>query len=306
MERRYPLIEIDLTVAATLLEPLVGASRPQTLQLLTGGHINTNYAVTLENGRRLVLRIFVQGDAALRNETRAFRVVAGSVPIPRMYLEVCAPQSFAYPYTVLEWIEGVPLNMVLERYREAALPLGQAVAATLLAIRKQEFSGHTFLPFVEYIRSCLFERGAAQYLGRELTARLWTLVQEQGPWLRELCQEQTLVHGDFQGDNILVRKDIGGWRIAAVLDWEWANCGCWLRDMGSLLRFEAESRATFQRGLEAGFSALGETLPCEWDRASRTFDLAALCEKLAYPRHRGEVTVRSIRTIERCLQDYAR
>jgi aminoglycoside phosphotransferase (APT) family kinase protein len=305
MERRYPLIDVDLSAAATLLEPLCGESRPRTLQLMAGGHINTNYVVTFENGRRLVLRIFAQGDAALRNEIEALRAVAGAVSVPAVHLAVCTPQSFAYPYAVLEWIEGVPLNMVLDSHAQAALPLGEAVAETLLAIRKREFPGHTFPPFLEYIRDCLFERGAAGYLGPKTTAKLWRLVQEQDPWLRELCPERGLVHGDFQGDNILVRKDAGQWRIAGVLDWEWAHTGSALRDIGSLLRYEGGSRAAFERGLDAGFSALGASLPPEWDRAARTWDLAALCEKLAYPRHRGEVTMRSIRRIERCLQDYA-
>ena len=158
---------------------------------------------------------------------------------------------------------------------------------------------------MENIRDCLFDRGEARYLVTETASRLWTLVQAEGPFLQELCRGQGLVHGDFQGDNILLREDAGHWRVAGVLDWEWAHSGCYLKDVGSLLRYEGEPCMAFQRGLESGFSRLGAPLPPEWSRAARIWDMAALCEKLAYPRHRGEVTFRCIRIIERCLQDYA-
>jgi aminoglycoside phosphotransferase (APT) family kinase protein len=305
MERRYPIVEIGVEVAARLLEPLGRLPRPNTLQLLAGGHINTNYAITLDNGQRLVLRIFSQGEAALRKEAEVLQTMAGSVPIPHLHLAVFAPLSFKYPYAVLEWIEGAPLNEVLTSHPKAAFQIGEAVASTLLTIRERALPGYTCAPFVETIRDCLFERGAAQYLSRQTATRLWTLVQKQDPVLQELCGVQVLVHGDFQGDNILLRPDARQWRVAAVLDWEWAHSGCYLQDVGSLLRDMGETYIAFERGLESGFSTLGSPLPPNWRQAARIWDIAALCEKLACPLHRGEVTFRSIRIIERCLQDYA-
>ncbi len=306
MERRYPLISIGVDVASRLLEPLYGSPRPTSVRLLVGGHINTNYVVTLDNGQRLVLRIFAQGEAALRREAEALRTMAGSIPVPSLYLAVFAPPSFEYPYAVLEWIEGTSLNEVLASHPSSQAQVGEAVASTLFTIQEQAPPGYAYGPFVDYIRDCLFGRGAEQYLGPETATRLWTLVQEQSPFLQELCRGPVFVHGDFQGDNILLRGDSGRWRVAGVLDWEWAHSGCYLRDVGSLLRYEGTAGIAFQRGLESGFSQLGSPLPPEWSRAARIWDTAALCEKLAYPTHRGEVTFRSIRIIERCLRDYAR
>ena len=137
MERRYPLIDIGLEAAAGLLAPLRGFRPVRSLRLLAGGHINTNYAVTLDDGHRLVLRIFAQGEAALRKEATVLRALAGSLPVPALHLAVFTTQSFAYPYAVLEWIEGAPLNETLASHPEAALPIGEAIAATLLAIREQ-------------------------------------------------------------------------------------------------------------------------------------------------------------------------
>jgi aminoglycoside phosphotransferase (APT) family kinase protein len=305
IERRYPLIEIGIEVVEQLLSLLPGSPRPLSFELLTGGHINTNYAVRLDNGRRVVLRICAHGEAIFQKEVGVLRAVAGSVPVPPLHLAIFDPQFFQYPYAVLEWVEGAALNEALAAHPERAAEIGRAVASVLLRIGEQTLPGHPFPPFVEYIRVCLYERGGARYLGAENSSRLWALVQQQSAFLDQACRTQVLVHGDFQGDNILLQEQAGGWRVVAVLDWEWARNGCYLTDIGSLLRFESEASAAFQDGIEAGFERSGTPLPERWRMAARILDMAAHCEKLAYPRHRGEVTLRSIRIIERCLRDYA-
>lgn len=305
MERRYPFVAISIDVAARLLQPLGTLPYPRSVQLLTGGHINTNYVVLLEDGQRLVLRIFSQGEEALRKEAKVLHTMASAVPIPKLHLAVFKPASFEHPYAVLDWIEGASLPEVLVSNPEAAVPIGEAVASILSKIHNQRPFEHAGASFLETIRSRLFDQGAAAWLGRETTARLWALAQEQQTVLQELCERCVLVHGDFQGDNILLRLDAGQWKVAAVLDWEWAHGGCYLEDIGSLLRFEGGVWNAFQRGLDSGFSAIGSPLPQGWRRAARLWDMAALCEKLASPLHRGQVTIRASRTIERCLQDFA-
>jgi aminoglycoside phosphotransferase (APT) family kinase protein len=305
MERRYPLIDIGAEVAERLLRTLPGTSRPCALELLEGGHINTNYVVSFDDGQRVVLRICAQGEATFRKEVEVLRALHGSVPVPRVYMAVFEPQFFEYPYSVLEWIEGRALNEALSSCPGAASEIGEAVASILLRIGEHVLPAYSSFSFVEFIRECLFERGAARYLGTETSARLWALVQKQSGFLNELCRVEALVHGDFQGDNILIQEKAGRWQVVGVLDWEWARNGCYLRDLGSLLRFEGEASTAFQHGLGAGFSRCGAPLPREWKSAARIWDMAAHCEKLAYPRHRGEVTFRSIRIIERCLKDFS-
>jgi aminoglycoside phosphotransferase (APT) family kinase protein len=305
MERRFPLVEIGLETAERLLERMPGASRPSSLDLLAGGHINTNYAIDLADGRRVVLRIFASGEGAFHKESKVLADLPGTVEVPRLHLAVHEPEFFEFPYTVVEWIDGSPLNATLTARPEDAVAIGEAVAATLWKIGRHELPAHPAPPFLEFVRSCLFERGAEQWLGPGPTARLWAFVQAQSAFLENLSCPPSLIHCDFQGDNILLREEAGAWKVAAVLDWEWAQNGCYLKDLGSLLRFDGEPSADFHHGLESGFARLGRPLPAEWRKAARIWDLAAHSEKLAYPRHRGEVTLRSIRIIERCLRDYA-
>jgi len=304
MERRFPLVEIDLETAARLLERIPGAPRPSAFELLAGGHINTNYAIDLADGRRVVLRIFASGEVAFRKESRVLAGLAGSVEVPRLFLSLYEPDLFAHPCTVLEWIDGSPLNATLTDHPRGAVEIGEAVAGTLLKIGRHDLPEYPAPLFLEFVRACLFDRGGEQWLGPDLTPRLWAFVQEQSAFLEDLGCPSSLIHCDFQGDNILLRQEDGAWKVAAVLDWEWAQKGCYFRDLGSLLRFDGEPASDFHRGLESGFARLGRPLPAAWRKAARIWDLQAHAEKLAYPRHRGEVTLRSIRIIERCLRDY--
>jgi aminoglycoside phosphotransferase (APT) family kinase protein len=304
MERRYPLIEIGLEVAKRLLNPLPGAATPSSLKLLVGGHVNTNYIVNLSDAQRLVLRIYAGGEAAFRNETHMLRSLAGIVPVPRLRLAVIESECLEFPYAVLEWVEGVPLNKAVLSDPEAAFQIADALADVLVRLSKQALSVGPSISFVEYIRQCLFKREAGLQLGPDRTARLWKFVLQKGAFLAKLCQRESLLHGDFQGDNILLKRDAGLWRVRSVLDWEWAHRGCYLQDLGSLLRYSDTSPKAFRVGLEVGFSKRGIVLPTEWIMAARIWDIAAQCEKLSYPRHRGEITYRSIQTIEQCLEDY--
>ncbi|HWT04270.1 MAG TPA: phosphotransferase, partial [Xanthomonadales bacterium] len=161
-------------------------------------------------------------------------------------------------------------------------------------------------PFAESVRTALFERGGARWLGARRSEALWEFVRERAPLVTELCRSTGFVHGDFQGDNILVRKNDGPWIVAAILDWEWAHGGCRLEDVGSLLRSETGAQAQFDDGLERGFARAGAPLPAGWQEWASIVDLAALCEKLAFPRHRGDVTVRTIALCERCMMRYAK
>jgi len=91
----------------------------------------------------------------------------------------------------------------------------------------------------------------------------------------------TLVHGDFNSRNILVRREGAEWVVAAILDWEFAFAGPALCDVGNFLRYERASRPRFEPSFSRGCRDGGLNLDKGWFRASRMADLPALCELLA-------------------------
>jgi len=304
MERRFPIIEVELDCAAALLAPLGWSDHPCDLDLLAGGHINTNYVVTLDSGRRVVLRLFCNGEPAFRKEVALLSSLAGSVAVPRVHLAVFESSPVGTPYAVLEWVDGMPLGSTLAGRPGEASAIGETVAETLVAISRHRLPTWPRVPFVDHVRRCIFEAGAAQWLGVETAKQLWAVIQERSYLLEPFADHDGLIHGDFQGDNLLLRGAAGQWQVAAVLDWEWAYSGSHLQDLGNLLRARGAWSRDLERGLELGFARARAPLPDGWQAAARLWDLAALCEKLAYPRHRGEVTVRVLRLVEGYLRDH--
>jgi aminoglycoside phosphotransferase (APT) family kinase protein len=86
-----------------------------------------------------------------------------------------------------------------------------------------------------------------------------------------------LVHGDFNGKNLLV-DDRG--ELTAVLDWEYAWSGAPLADIGNLLRFEAGA-GDFAVGVASGYAEAGGSLPPGWRELAAGHDLFALVELAA-------------------------
>ena len=205
------------------------------------------------------------------------------MPVPRIPLA-------AYPHAVREWIDGIPLATALDRDPAAAHRIGAAVARTLHTISRQMLALDTVPPLVPQINVFLFARNGARWLPTGVAGLIVALAQEHGDTI-DRTLAPGLVHGDFQGDNILVRDGVAG-----VLDWEWAHHGTALRGLGSLLRYDGAAAPAFQCGMESALD-----LPCSWRTLARIADFAAQTEKLAWPTHRGAVTDRAVRQIEASL-----
>lgn len=305
VERRYPVIELTDEDAGRLLARVPDLPAPIRTELLLGGHVNSNYAVWLEDGRRAVVRLYAGGEACRRAELEALRAVAGSLPVPQVYLSLGAGECIDHPCALLQWIEGGPLDLALRSRPADAKALGRVVARVLVQIGEHALPGGALRSPRDSMRAYLFEGALERHLGHASTSKLRGFVAEHAELLENQAVASHLVHGDFQGDNILVRPRDGGWVVAGILDWEWAHEGCPLADLGSLLRFDGEASVGFALGLEEGYAAEDAPLPPDWRRSARIWDLLAQCEKLSDPRDRGEVTRRSVRIIERCLEDYA-
>jgi aminoglycoside phosphotransferase (APT) family kinase protein len=100
----------------------------------------------------------------------------------------------------------------------------------------------------------------------------------------EVRDDRTLVHGDFNGANILLRRGGGDtrWEVAAVLDWEFAMAGTSLFDVANMLRhYKLRFGVGFERPFIGGFQAAGGTLPPRWREIARLLDFMSLVELLS-------------------------
>ena len=302
VERRHPLIKLGLSDVERLLVPLDLKSPPVEASVLRGGHVNTNYVVTLACGDRLVLRLCQRGEEVFRKEVAMLRSMGPSVPVPEVLGACDDPSVFEFPFLATSWVDGTSLSEAPSSPEDLRV-IGAAIAKVLSAITGHSADEQPMPPLTELIAQHLGVGGARIHLGGEMSARILSFVRSHAGFVEAIERPNGVVHGDFQGDNILLQKR-DGWRVAAILDWEWAHHGSYLQDLGSLLRFDRASAPGLRVGLERGYAELGSPLPTDWVKAARIWDIAAQCEKLAFPRHRGEVTRRAMSIIDRCLVDY--
>ena len=136
-----------------------------------------------------------------------------------------------------------------------------------------------------------------------LSRELWTFVSAESPILDGSIGAPCLVHGDFDGSNILVRETGGRWEVAGVLDWEYAVGATPMVDIGHILRPPLGDLEPFERGLIAGFVDRGGRLPPDWERVCRLLDLLNWVSYLnrpgAGPNVRASAREMIVRTIRR-------
>jgi Ser/Thr protein kinase RdoA (MazF antagonist) len=292
-ERAHPFVELsagelERRVAAALPGAHVVAAQP-----LTSGLRNTNYRLDLGGGASAVLRLYVADPGACARETGVLRAVAGRVPAPRVLF---ADVNATPPFSLLEWLEGEPLDAML-RDADAATSLAIATScgAGLARIHDITFPAAGFLgpgmrvvaPMPSWSRAVLHELAgtAEERLGPELAATLRAAVSSNADAVERVWSDAVLAHADYKPWNLLmatVDLSADGVNLAGVLDWEFACAGCRLIDFATFLRDEASRPPGFGQAFAAGYRAAGGTLPDDWRRLTLLVDLLNLVQLLSW------------------------
>lgn len=318
-ERRYPAVRLSPARIAELLEPALPGARVERAERVPGGTLNTTYQVRVAGrAEPLALRVYQMNPEACRREWSLFRLVRERVPTPEVLYASPRPAAEGWTYSLQAWVEGQSLDTLLKGLSpEDLLQAAHAAGATLARIAAFQFSRSGFFgptlavehPFrdlvgdyLDHLETTLFRERAGAHLGEALARRIWGFVSERRSCLEPLREERSLVHGDYRGANLLMRKRNGGWEVAAVVDWEWAHAGSALEDLGTLLRDEAALPPGFEGAFTRGFVEQGGRLPEGWRVAARLLALVGLCDCANGPHPRPAV-VRDARRIACAMLD---
>ena len=302
-EARWKRWEPRRTLAPETLDRMVHTAFPRcrvtAIEPLGDGLRNANFKLLLDGQTApVVLRIYEHDASLCRKECDLLWLAGGSVPVPEViHAEPCGLENLP-PFTLARYVEGISLRDLRRSgdtgaMAEAAYSAGE----TLAAIGRATFDRPGWLgpgpavtaplldgkdPTPRFVDLCL----ASIDLGRRMPADLRSctsgLVWRWAPQLARLDEEARLVHGDFNGRNLLVRCLAGRWRVVAVLDWEFAVSGSPLGDLGNFLRYERALRPIAEPHFSAGYSHAGGALPRDWRRLARVLDVAAICESLTH------------------------
>jgi aminoglycoside phosphotransferase (APT) family kinase protein len=276
----------------------LGAARIVGIQPLTDGLRNANFEIELSTGRAVVARLYEHDATICQKEVDLLRMLCPSVPVPTVLHAEPGGTSELPPFLVMEWVEGVTLQALKRRGdHEAMAQAAFSVGETLATIGHLCFAHAGWLgpgprvqapllegpdPTPRFIDLCLAAANLQRRMAAELRERTSAFVWSWKSALAELDAQALLVHGDFGKRNVLVREERGRWRVAAILDWEFAVASSPLIDLGHFIRYERASRPLAEPHFSAGYLAGGGTVVEDWKPLARVVDLAALCESLTH------------------------
>jgi len=125
-------------------------------------------------------------------------------------------------------------------------------------------------PHARFVDLCLASSHLERRMPADLRRRASGLVWRWAPELAGLDEEARLVHGDFNGRNLLVRSLAGRWSVVAVLDWEFAVPALrWATWATPALR--ARRAPSREPHFSAGYLHAGGALPRDWWRLARSW-----------------------------------
>ena len=317
--RRNEIVKLDEATLRQMLKPVTGEREIASFELLTTGKANTSYKVQLDGlAEPLLLRLHIRDQLSCQKEFNIFQALHTKVPMAEILYFEPSPTEFGFPYSINKWVEGQLLDHVFSSQDIAAVSqVAYKVGATLAAIGTYRFSqpgllDHNLeisLPFsstaeswASFIRRSLSDGHTGRHLWQGWSERLEQLITENNTYLNQLPDSSSLIHADFKGLNILVHRAKTDWRVAAVLDWEFAYAGSPLSDVGTIMRHQNRFNPAFKLPFINGFAGQGGQLPEDWEKAARLLDLLNLCDFLNQPEPdatlRLEVTRLIIETIK--------
>ncbi len=312
-DRRDSPTVLYLQSIRELIRSHLKGSEIESVALLTGGFMNSNYRLWLRDGTSLVLRISARsGD--LKKELRVLKYVYGTVPVPAVIAE---DFSGPYPFALIEFIEGTLLSDSLILLDSEALDKVAVEAGTTLQaihsfdLGKAGFFDENFVfnpvfdnfggSLYDYIYSNLSAGRVRERLGEELAERALESVRAKRDVYWSIPNSTRLIHCDYNLKNILIRRVGAVWKVVGILDWEFALAGSPLVDIGNFLRFEDELPSGFREAFIRGYLSDSNELPSNWREVAKLLDLAAMVNFLEGEGHAPKTFGTAISVIEKTV-----
>ena len=264
---------------------------------LAGGFSHETCLVTLPDGDRVVVRLGGPDpaiEAAVMSRARAH------VPVPQVLCVVPAASKGVRPAMVLEHVAGTPLSDVLAAGEDGMAELGTEVGRAIACVGTVTFDRPGFFgdkelavremppwsrQLPEMAAGCM--DAAPEERLDPSTRRAWAgLCAAHAPALAAIDGHARLVHADANPKNILVTPLGGGWRVDAVLDWEFSFSGCPYADAANMTRFSGDYPPHFTDGFRSGFEGnQPEGLPraSDWAYLGHVLDMFALSDLVTRP-----------------------
>lgn len=264
-------------------------------------------------GERSVVRLYSgsRGPLAPAIDAAVLALARGLLPVPDV-LEVRHGDAAAGRpgLLVTEYVDGERGDLMLATLDDAGLAalgalVGDAAAALAgVAMLRPGAFGDAQLTVVPH--AAPYDADGLPEIVDRAAPRLTRLDADELAGLSEVAlhaqelldtvERTSLVHGDLNPKNVLIRRTDTGLELAAVLDWEFAHAGHPYTDLGNLLRFERA--APYVDAVLDAYAARHEVEHSDALALARAADLVALVDLATRP-EANPVTARATDLLRR-------
>lgn len=312
---RTPRLQLSKQDVQRLVEPAFPGADVTDHAVITAGLANTNIRFRVRGqSTDHVLRIHTRDPASALRERELMAYLASSpgqpIPTPRLLFSNLHPGEGEPPYSIWEFVEGTLLQDLFRTASNADLiDIASACGTALAPLAAHPFpkcgafgprleiveeygAPSEFVP--QFTRQALFGGVAGSRLDESLRDALWRVVEASSPLLSVLDGHYTLVHADYKRSNLVMTRYSGSWRVAAILDWEFACAGSPMMDVGIFLRAGESLPSGFRQAFADAYHDAGGPMPENWLALSRLLDVISQLSFLSRPVYQPRVVAESI------------
>lgn len=196
---------------------------------------NSNYIVITNYGS-FFLRICPPGDTGYINEKAVFNTFYGIINIPQLYFisEIGGRVCLIYEYINSVSIQSMYSydkrldNTIVRRVGKISAILHSYSVSDIAGLVKQNFP-----PYLTWYDLFLENSNAVGRLGNETVSRVRNLIKDKQTELHEIDKRIAFIHSDFRPANMLICDN----NEIYITDWEYANIGHTLGDVGQFFRY---------------------------------------------------------------------
>jgi len=305
-ERTFPFLEIDKSIVCRLFDGILEERNIINVMPIDEGCRTTNYIVeTNEFQKKYILKIFFSAEQNYKKEIKLLSKLNGNktIHVPKIYKISTDEIIQNREYAIYEYIEGKTIGQAISEGYVLEENFVREVACSLAEIHSYKFNKVGFLdenlkireelpPLILWYEQFMGDR-AQKRLGKSIIEKINSIVKENRKILTQLDEDIRLVHGDFQGTNILIKNS----RLAGILDWEFVMAGHPLADIGQFFRYEEYFDKNLIRVFENEYNKHSSyKLITDWYKVSKLRDLVNLMQLIDAKEHMPNKYA-SIRTI---------
>ncbi len=286
-ERTLPYINIEKNIIQKLFQGILYPEQIKNITLIDEGCRTTNYIIDSVFNKKFILKIFYEQKQSYEKEMQLQLQLSKYIPLPKIYKFSKSNYINDREYIIYEFIEGQTLSSYIQNGNGITESFLIQSADALAYLHKVEYNSIGFLndkleikeelPPLHSWYSLFLEDKAGMKIGRKLKNRILCAADKYKSSIDLLDKSSRLVHGDFQGTNILVNNNGD---LCGILDWEFCMAGHPIADIGQFFRYNNYS-AEYIQSFEQEYNAKSTyKLPDKWYKISKLRDMVNVIQLL--------------------------